>query len=324
MFYIRGCGKAIPSGNLSNDDLASYLDTNDEWITSRTGIKNRRIVAEGTENTFSLALHAATQAIENAGISTSEIDCVIVATSSPSQPMPSTANLVAQALNISGPGFDLNAACSGFVYALSVASGLFAQKLFKNILLIGADAISTFIDKNDRSTVILFGDGAGAVVLSATDRKDAGLIACDMGGDSSLAPILEVVNAESESIEKKAEPLLKMNGQEVFKVAVRSVESSINSTLEKAGLTSKDIDGLLLHQANIRIIDAICERLEIDKEKAFTNLEQYGNTSAASIPILLAEVNETNRLSDGDLLVFCGFGAGMSWGTCILRWIENK
>jgi len=316
MFYIRGCGKAIPTNSISNDDLASYLDTNDEWITTRTGIKNRRVIEEGTENTSSLATIAASQALENAKMSPEEIDCVIVATSSPSQPMPSTANLVAQELGIKGGGFDLNAACSGFVYALNVAAGFFALKQFQNILLIGADAISTYIDKNDRSTVILFGDGAGAMVLSATDEEGYGLLASDMGGDSSLVPILEVIkNGESGN-----DPYLVMNGQEVFKVAVRSVEKSIKSTLEKAGLTGKDVNGLLLHQANIRIIDAICERLDIDREKAFTNLEHYGNTSAASIPILLAEVNEMNSLKEKDLLVFCGFGAGMSWGTCILRW----
>lgn len=316
MFYISGTGKAIPSNTLSNDDLASYLETDDEWITTRTGIKNRRIIEEGTETTSSLAIIAARQALSNANIQPSEIDCVIVATSSPSQPMPSTANLVAQALEIKGPGFDLNAACSGFVYALNVAAGLFAVNKFNNVLLIGADAISTYIDKNDRSTVILFGDGAGAVVLSETDDEQAGLIACDMGGDSSLVSILEVIH----NGDTGREPCLVMNGQEVFKVAVRSVEKSIKSTLEKANISGEDIDGLFLHQANIRIIDAICERLDIDRKKAFTNLEQYGNTSAASIPILLAEVNESNRLKAEDLLVFCGFGAGMSWGTCILRW----
>lgn len=192
MFYIRSCGKAIPEGRLTNDDLAQYLDTNDEWITSRTGIKERRIVENGTENTATLSTIAAQDAISNAGLGPDDIDCVIVATSSPSQPIPATANLVAQSLGISGPAFDINAACSGFVYGLSVAAGLFAQKLFNNVLLIGADALSTFIDKNDRSTVILFGDGAGAVVLSATDAPNTGLIACDLGGDSKLVPILEV------------------------------------------------------------------------------------------------------------------------------------
>ncbi|MFN8014991.1 MAG: beta-ketoacyl-ACP synthase III [Acidimicrobiia bacterium] len=322
MFYISGTGKAIPSQVVTNDDLAEYLDTNDEWITTRTGIKQRRIINGNGENTATLAIHAGEQAIKNAKLETSEIDCVIVATASPVQPIPSTANLVAQALGISGPAFDVNAACSGFVYSLAIAGGFFAQNMFKNILLIGADALSTFVDKNDRSTVILFGDGAGAVVLSATNDKDAGLLSVELGGDSSLVSILEVQNKDDVQIDEQTMSFLKMNGQEVFKVAVRSVEKSITSVLEKANLKGSQIDWLLLHQANVRIIDAICDRLDIDREKAITNIDKYGNTSAASIPILLAEVAEENRFKDKDLIAFCGFGAGMTWGSAILRWIE--
>lgn len=328
MFYIRSCGKAIPSSIVTNDDLATYLDTNDEWITTRTGIKERRVLGVN-ESTASLSIHAAQEALNNASMSSTDIDCVIVATASPAQPIPSTANLVAQQLGIAGPAFDINAACSGFAYGMSVAAGFFAQKQFENILLIGADALSTFVDKHDRSTVILFGDGAGAVILTATDREDAGLLACDLGGDSSLVPILEVRTSGEGPDSKipnpnidKAEVYLTMNGQEVFKVAVRSVETSINKALASAGITADDIDWMLLHQANVRIIDAICERLGVDRGKALTNIDKYGNTSAASIPLLLAEVAEQNRFSDGDTIVFCGFGAGMTWGTCVLRWIE--
>ncbi len=323
MFYISGTGKAIPKGTVTNDDLAEYLDTNDEWITSRTGIKERRIIGDGIENTVSLSIDAAREALGNAGKSVDDIECVIVATASPVQPIPSTANLVAQELGISGPAFDINAACSGFVYGISVAAGFFAQKMYKNVLLIGADSLSTFIDKHDRSTVILFGDGAGAVVLSATDNPSAGLLGVDLGGDSSLAPILEVRSRLDPDILNNAQSHLTMNGQEVFKVAVRSVEKSITKTLDAANIAGSDVDWLLLHQANVRIIDAICERLDIDRDKALTNIDKYGNTSAASIPLLLAEVAEQNRFSDGDLLVFCGFGAGMTWGTTILRWYTN-
>lgn len=320
MFYISGTGKAIPLGTVTNDDLAQYLDTNDEWITSRTGIKERRVIGEGHENTVSLSVEAAQEALSNAGKKIEEIDCVIVATASPIQPIPSTANLVAQKLGIVGPAFDINAACTGFVYGLSVAAGFFAQKMYDNILLIGADSLSTFVDKHDRSTVILFGDGAGAVVLTATDKPDAGILGVDLGGDSSLAPILEVRSKLDPEVVSNAKSHLTMNGQEVFKVAVRSVEKSIEKTLKKANIAGSDVDWLLLHQANVRIIDAICERLDIDRDKALTNIDKYGNTSAASIPLLLAEVAEQNRFSDGDLLVFCGFGAGMTWGTVILRW----
>ena len=324
MFYISGTGKAIPSQIVTNNDLALYLDTNDEWITSRTGIKERRILKDHTENTVTLSAGAALEAMKNANLSAKDIDCVIVATASPIQPIPSTANLVAEMLGIHGPAFDINAACSGFVYGLSVAGGFFAQNMYENILLIGADSLSTYIDKHDRSTVILFGDGAGAVTLSTTENPQAGLLGIDLSGDSSLAPILEVRNNNHPEIEESAESHLTMNGREVFKVAVRSVEKSIATTLDSANIKGQDVDWLLLHQANVRIIDAICERLDIDREKALTNIEKYGNTSAASIPILLAEVAEQNRFKDGDLLVFCGFGAGMTWGTCILRWFENK
>ncbi|HQZ14989.1 MAG TPA: beta-ketoacyl-ACP synthase III [Acidimicrobiia bacterium] len=324
MFYISGTGKAIPSQIVTNDDLALYLDTNDEWITSRTGIKERRILKDHTENTVTLSAAAALEAMKNANLKAEDIDCVIVATASPIQPIPSTANLVAEMLGINGPAFDINAACSGFVYGLTVASGFFAQNMYQNVLLIGADSLSTFIDKHDRSTVILFGDGAGAVTLSATNNPDAGLIGIDLGGDSSLAPILEVRNQKDPEIVEKAASHLTMNGQEVFKVAVRAVEKSIASTLEKANIKGTEVDWLLLHQANVRIIDAICERLDIDRDKALTNIDKYGNTSAASIPLLLAEVAETNRFKDGDLLAFCGFGAGMTWGTCILRWFNSK
>lgn len=323
MFYISGTGKAFPNETVTNDDLAKYLDTNDEWITSRTGIKQRRVIGSGFENTVSLSVEASREAMSKSGLLPDQFDCVIVATASPVQPIPSTANLVAQELGISGPAFDINAACSGFVYGLTVAGGFFAQKMFKNILLIGADSLSTFVDKHDRSTVILFGDGAGAVTLTATDNPDAGLIGIDLGGDSSLAPILEVRNKKDPSVEQNAESYLTMNGQEVFKVAVRAVEKSIATSLEEANLKGSDVSWLLLHQANVRIIEAICDRLDIDREKALTNIDKYGNTSAASIPLLLAEVAEQNRFNDGDLLVFCGFGAGMTWGTCILRWYTN-
>ena len=324
MFYISGTGKAIPSRIVTNDDLALYLDTNDEWITSRTGIKERRILKDHTENTVTLSAAAALEAMKNSGLSADDIDCVVVATASPIQPIPSTANLVAEMLGIHGPAFDINAACSGFVYGLAVASGFFAQNMYKNILLIGADSLSTFIDKDDRSTVILFGDGAGAVTLSATDRSNAGLLGIDLGGDSSLAPILEVRNQKDPALLEDAASHLTMNGKEVFKVAVRAVEKSISDTLDSAKVKGADVDWLLLHQANVRIIDAICDRLDIDRDKALTNIDKYGNTSAASIPLLLAEVAETNRFSDGDLLAFCGFGAGMTWGTCLIRWFANN
>lgn len=329
MFYISGWGKAIPSNTVTNDDLSKYLDTNDEWITSRTGIKERRIIDETKgENALSLAFDAANNAIEKSGVKTEDIDCIIVATASATQPIPSMASIVSNKLGVTAPAFDLNAACSGFVYALNVAAGFFEMKLFKNVLVIGVDTLSAVVDKNDRSTAILFGDGAGAVVLSAQDDPNYGMLAADLGGDASQYEILEVPvrpkahpkNEDVKEIIEHLHPFLVMNGKEVFKVAVRAVEKSIAKTLEKANITGEQIDHLLLHQANVRIIDAITERLDIDREKAYVNLDKYGNTSAASVPILLAEVADKNSFNDGDLLAFCGFGAGMTWGTCILRW----
>lgn len=342
MFYISGWGKAIPANAVTNDDLSKYLDTNDEWITSRTGIKERRIIDDSKgENALSLAFEAAEAAIEKSGVKNEDIDCIIVATASATQPIPSMASIVSNKLGIAAPAFDLNAACSGFVYALNVAAGFFEMKLFKNVLAIGVDTLSAVVDKNDRSTAILFGDGAGAVVLSAQDDPKYGMLAADLGGDASQYEILEVPAKRSfdschpeqgrmgqddksdedvKEIIEHLHPFLVMNGKEVFKVAVRAVEKSIAKTLEKAGITGGQIDHLLLHQANVRIIDAITERLDIDREKAYVNLDKYGNTSAASVPILLAEVADKNSFKDGDLLAFCGFGAGMTWGTCILRW----
>ena len=329
MFSISGWGKAVPKNTVTNDDLSKYLDTSDEWITSRTGIKERRIIDESLgESSLSLAVESAEQAMLKSGKISSDIDCVIVATASATQPIPSMASIVSKQLGIIAPAFDLNAACSGFVYALSVAAGFFELKLFKNILLIGVDTLSVVVDKNDRSTAILFGDGAGAVVLTSNDDPSSGLISADIGGDASQYEILEVparpnTHLKDQDVKEVIEhlhPFLVMNGKEVFKVAVRAVEKSISRALEKAEMSVDKIDHLLLHQANVRIIDAICERLEVSKDKAHINLDKYGNTSAASIPILLAEVADKNRFSDGDLLVFCGFGAGMTWGTCILRW----
>ena len=303
MFKISGWGKAIPSNTVTNDDLSKYLDTNDEWITSRTGIKERRIIDESKgETALSLAIESGENALNKSGISADKINCVIVATASATQPIPSMA------------------------YALSVAAGFFELKIFENILIVGVDTLSAVVDKNDRSTAILFGDGAGAVVLSADEDPNAGLISCDLGGDASQYEILEVKGhrkpQSQQEVKEEIEhlhPFLVMNGQEVFKVAVRAVEKSIAKALDKANTAGKDID-LLLHQANVRIIDAICDRLDVDREKAHVNLDKYGNTSAGSIPILLAEVADNGYFKDGDLLTFCGFGAGMTWGTCILRW----
>ena len=327
MFKISGWGKAIPSNTVTNDDLSKYLDTNDEWITSRTGIKERRIIDESKgETALSLAIESGENALNKSGISADKINCVIVATASATQPIPSMASIVSNKLGIIAPAFDLNAACSGFVYALSVAAGFFELKIFENILIVGVDTLSAVVDKNDRSTAILFGDGAGAVVLSADEDPNAGLISCDLGGDASQYEILEVKGhrkpQSQQEVKEEIEhlhPFLVMNGQEVFKVAVRAVEKSIAKALAKADTAGKDIDHLLLHQANVRIIDAICDRLDVDREKAHVNLDKYGNTSAGSIPILLAEVADNGYFKDGDLLTFCGFGAGMTWGTCILR-----
>jgi len=303
---------AVPERRLTNDDLAGMVDTNDAWITERTGIRERRVAGEG-ETTASLAIEAGQAAIKDAGIDPADIGCCIVATCTSEQPIPPTSAFVQDALGLRCAAFDVDAACSGFVYALVAGASMVAGGVFGPVLVIGAD----------RSTVILFGDGAGAVVLSPSN--DAGVLAWDLGCDGSLTGLLGIPAGGSRLPTTPAtlasgDNWLKMDGREVFRRAVRVIVDSAGTTMTRAGVTADDVALFVPHQANVRIIDSAAAKLGLPPERTFVNIDRYGNTSAASIPIALAEAADAGRLHAGDLVLITGFGAGMSWASALLRW----
>jgi 3-oxoacyl-[acyl-carrier-protein] synthase-3 len=300
---ITGWGAALPEKVITNHDLEGWLDTSDEWIVERTGIRERRVGGV----TSDLAVEAAQKALASAGRSPADVDGLIVATTTPDQSVPATASTVQDVLGISCGAFDLNAACSGFVYALVVAHGLL-QVGHRCILVVGADALSKIVDWEDRGTAILFGDAGGAVVLEA-DAEDH-LLAWDLSSDGSGRNLLYADVGST----------MKMDGQEVFRRAVRIVVSSAEDTLAKAGHTMDDVALIIPHQANQRIMDAAARRLGIGDDRVVTTLDRTGNTSAASIPFALAEAAEAGRLHAGDLVLLVGFGAGMTGASALLRW----
>lgn len=329
---VAGWGTALPSRRVTNHDLTQLLDTSDEWIVDRTGIRERRIAGPG-ETTGPLAVEAARAALRRAGLSPSEVDLVIVATSTPELPIPSTASLVTAELGIEAGGFDLNAACAGFVYALTATAGLLAVGAARTVLLVGADTMTSVIDPQDRTTAILFGDGAAAVVLTAgADGPGAapggpvpGLVASDLVHDPRGVDLLAVEAggsrrpASAATVADRAH-YLRMDGQEVFRRAVRGVTLSVQRTLEGAGCTPDDVNLFVPHQANVRIVNAVLSRVGIAPERTLSTVDRYGNTSAGSVPLSLAEVAESGRVAPGDLVLFCGFGAGMAVGTALWRW----
>ena len=298
---------AVPQTRLTNADLERMLDTSDAWIVERTGIRERR-VAGPDENTATLAAAAGAAAIKDAGLTPGDIGMLVVATCTPVQVLPSTAALVQDALGLRCGALDVGAACAGFVYGLVASSGMAAGQ---PALLVGAETLTRITDPDDRGTRILFGDGAGAAVIGTPVDPRAGLLAWDLGCDGAAAPLLEVpVN----------DRYMRMEGREVFRRAVRIVVESASTTLARAGLTSADVDLFVPHQANVRIIEASCSRLGIPMEKAAVNLDRYGNTSAASIPMALAEAVDAGRVAPGDVVLLSGFGAGMTWASAVLRW----
>jgi 3-oxoacyl-[acyl-carrier-protein] synthase-3 len=321
---IAGWGTAVPEQRLTNADLELLVDTTDEWIVERTGIRERRI-ASPTETTASLAVEAGTAAIKQAGITPEDVGMLIVATATPEQPIPHTGAFVGDGLGLRCGSFDLGAGCAGFVYELVTGAALLATGQVDHVLVIGAETLSRVIDPDDRGTCILFGDGAAALVLEAGPDDGPGLIAWDLGCDGSAAGLLGVLAGGSRlpaTPETIAAGLqyLKMQGQEVFRRAVRAVVDSARATLERAAVTAADVDWFVPHQANLRIIEASANRLKIPMERTIVNLDRYGNTSAASIPLAIAESVESGRVRDGDLLLLSGFGAGMTWGSALLRW----
>jgi 3-oxoacyl-[acyl-carrier-protein] synthase III len=334
---ITGLGTYVPENIVTNDDLSASLDTSDEWIRQRTGIGERRIAEPGVCSS-DLGIMAAREALADAGVDAGAVDLVITASISPDQLMPATAARVAYGAGCVNAGaFDVSAGCAGFVYALSMAAGAVASGIRDNVLVVGAEAISRIIDWEDRSTAILFGDGAGAALVSAVPggpvSGDAGaagpvgpgILGFDLGGDGSGADSLSVpaggsrMPATCQTVLDK-QHFLKMNGKEVYKFATRVVTKSAGAVLATCGYTVEDIDLFVPHQANLRIIEGAVDKLGLPWEKVYTNLQKYGNTSSASIPLCLREARADGRLKDGDLVLLMGFGAGLSWGACLMRW----
>ena len=319
---IAGFGTYAPEKVLTNHDLEKILDTNDAWITERTGIKQRHIVADD-EATSTMAIEAGATAIKDAGIAPDDIDLVVMATTTPDQMVPAASAFVSDGLGLTCGSFDINAACAGFAYALVVGSSMIATG-HRNVLVIGAETISRFLNYEDRGTAIIFGDGAGAAVLTPS-TTGAGLLSWDLGCDGSAAHLIEVPVGGSR---RPASPdsvtgtdhYLQMQGNEVFRKAVRAVETSALSAMEKAGVTASDVDLFIPHQANVRIIDAVCGRIGVPMERTIVNIDEYGNTSAASIPLAIGDALAAGRINDGDLILLSGFGAGMTWASAVIRW----
>ena len=319
---ILGTGSYLPEKILTNKDLEKIVDTNDEWITTRTGIKERRIAADD-EATSDLSYNAALRAIEDSGIDKNEIDLIIIATSTPDYQMPSTAALVQNKLGIKAAGFDLEAACTGFVYGLITGYSFINAGIYKKVLVVGADVFSRILDWEDRGTCILFGDGAGAVVLG--EVEGGGYLGGDLQADGSGGSELIVPSSGSrmpltQEVLDNKDQFVKMNGREIFKFAVKIFPETVAKSLEKANLKMDDIDLIIPHQANIRIIESISKRLNQPLDKFFVNLDKYGNTSAATIPIALDEASKQGRISKGDKVIMVGFGGGLTYGSCIVEW----
>ncbi len=323
---IIGWGYHVPSKTITNHDLEQIVDTTDEWIRSRTGIEERHVAADPKETTATLAIAAARKALAVADVHPSKVDLVICATSSPEYVWPATASIIQDALGAVNAGaFDLSAACSGFVYALSMARGHILAGDAEYVLVIGAETLSRIVDWTDRGTCVLFGDGAGAVLVAASDVP-GGIMAVELGSDGSGANALLVpaggsaMPASLETISSGSH-FIKMDGKAVFRFATRVMAQATRKVLERSGLTTDDVDLIVPHQANIRIIqNSVLNQLKIPPEKVLINLQKYGNTSTASIPIALCEAIEAGRVKPGNNLVFVGFGAGLSWGACAIKW----
>jgi len=306
---IIGLGRALPERILTNFDLEKMVDTNDEWIRTRTGIEERRIADDNT-NTSDIAYEAAKKAIENANISPEDIDMIVVATVTPDQPFPTVACMLQERLGcIKAAAMDLSAACAGFMYGMVTAKQFIDNGAYKYVLVVGVEKLSKITNWDDRNTAVLFGDGGGAVVLGEVS-EGRGILSFELGADGS----------GGKHLFQDEEDFIQMNGREVFKFAVRQMGESSENVLVKAGLSKEDVDLLIPHQANIRIMEASRQRLNLPEEKMSKTVHKYGNTSAASIPISLVEEYEAGKLKDDDVIVMVGFGGGLTWGAIALRW----
>ena len=321
---IIATGSYVPERVLTNFDLEKMVDTSDEWIRDRSGIRERRIASE-KEAASDLAYEAAKAALKKADIKAKDIELIIVATVTGDMPIPATACHLQHKLGIKkAAAFDVNAACSGFLYGLSMANSFIKSGAYKRILLVGTEVLSRFTDWEDRTTCVLFGDGAGAAILEATD-EDRGIVSAHMRSDGALWELLHMpgggsINPPSKESLKKKMHYLKMKGNETFKVAVRTLENLVSRTLEENKLKPSQLSLLIPHQANLRIIQATAERLNLPAEKVFVNIDKYGNTSAASIPIALDEAVRQGRVRDGDYVLLEAFGGGLTWGSVLIKW----
>jgi 3-oxoacyl-[acyl-carrier-protein] synthase-3 len=320
---IVGTGSHVPEKRLTNDDLSKLVDTNDEWIIQRTGIKERRIVA-GTESTATLASHAATRALRSAGMEPKDLDLIIVCTITPEMQTPATACFVAASLGLDKtPAMDLGAACSGFVYGLDTGSALIQSGRYRNVLVIGAETLSRITDYTDRSSCILFGDGAGAVVLSRSEDTSRGLLYSSLHADGTGWEMLSCIPGSRHPIDAQMvaarSQYLRIRGREVYKFAVDRFIQLIEDAMKKCELKLDDVKLIVPHQVNQRIIDSALDKLKIPAEKAFVNIDRYGNTSAASIPIALDEAVKAGKLKKGDVAIFVAFGAGLTWANAVVR-----
>ena len=305
---IISIGKFVPEKVLTNSDLEKMVDTSDEWIRTRTGIVERRIADDDTD-TSDMAYYASKEALEKSGLSAEDIDLILVATVTPDMPFPSVACLIQARLGAkNAAAMDISAACAGFMYGLVTAKQYIENKVYKNILIVGVEKLSKITDWEDRNTAVLFGDGAGATIMGPVSDGN-GILAFELGSDGTKAKELY-----------QDGPYIYMNGREVFKFAVRQMGESAVNVIEKAGLTKEDIQLLIPHQANIRIMEASRQRLELPDERLMKTVHKYGNTSSSSIPLALADALEEGKIKDGDVIVLVGFGGGLTWGAVAIRW----
>lgn len=315
---IYGTGSYVPENYYDNDDIAKMVDTSDEWIRERTGIVRRHVVSEDT--TASMAVKAAKAALKNGNIEADQLDLILVATTTPNSVMPSVSCVVQKEIGaLHAVGIDMNAACSGFIFAYNTAQAYIAAGMYKTVLIVGSECFSNIVDWEDRGTCILFGDGAGAVVLRGEEGK---AFPCVMHSDGSRGNVLTCESRHQKDWQKKEEckeTYVKMKGQEVFKFAVKEVPRVIGELLKKSGCKEEEIDWFILHQANQRIIESVAKRMKVDISKFPMNISEYGNTSSASIPILLDEMNRSGKLEKGQKIVLAGFGAGLSWGASLIE-----
>lgn len=326
---IQGIGAYVPERVLTNAELETMVETSDQWIASRTGIRERRIAADD-QATSDLALEAAQKALDDAGMTADQLDLVLVATATPDMFFPATACLVQSRLGASNAAaFDLSAACSGFIYGLSTAGAFIRSGVYRNILLVGAETMSRVLDWTDRTTCVLFGDGAGAVVLTAADgdpaHGDAGIIDVQIRADGTAWDYICVPGGgsrkpPSDRLIAERGQFLQMRGNETFKVAVRNMERVAREILDGAGIKPEEVTLVVPHQANIRILNAVAERLGLAESQVYANLSRYGNTSAASIPLALDEACKEGRVAAGDLVLMMAFGSGLTWGGALVRW----